>query len=91
MGIFRYIKGKNFRYTCILLELGFNLIFKQKKNRFLQGKDFFQALYKRDLSKRLLLEVKSRNAEKSMLSKLRKGNNNNLYLLYIHSFHSYLI
>ncbi|KAG2227353.1 hypothetical protein INT45_004308 [Circinella minor] len=40
--------------------------------RFLQGKDFFQALYKRDLSKRLLLEVKSRNAEKSMLSKLRK-------------------
>ncbi|KAI9255195.1 Cullin repeat-like-containing domain protein [Phascolomyces articulosus] len=35
-------------------------------------KDFFQALYKRDLSKRLLLEVKSRNAEKNMLAKLRK-------------------
>ncbi|KAI8144380.1 cullin 4 [Fennellomyces sp. T-0311] len=40
--------------------------------RFMQGKDYFQALYKRDLSKRLLLEVKSRNAEKSMLAKLRK-------------------
>ncbi|KAI9499099.1 cullin 4 [Zychaea mexicana] len=40
--------------------------------RLLHGKDYFQALYRRDLSKRLLLEVKSRNAEKSMLTKLRK-------------------
>ncbi|KAI7880098.1 cullin 4 [Lichtheimia hyalospora FSU 10163] len=40
--------------------------------RYLRGKDFFQALYRRDLSKRLLLDMKSRNAEKNMLTKLRK-------------------
>lgn len=36
------------------------------------GKDVFAVLYKRDLAKRLLLEVMNRNAEKLMLAKLKK-------------------
>ncbi|CAG8461144.1 8588_t:CDS:10 [Scutellospora calospora] len=41
--------------------------------RYIQGKDIFEAFYKRDLAKRLLLNKSaSSDYEKSMLSKLRK-------------------
>ncbi|KAI7869720.1 cullin-4A [Spinellus fusiger] len=40
--------------------------------RALQGKDLFEELYKRDLAKRLLLEMTNRNAEKLMLNHLKK-------------------
>jgi cullin-4 len=43
------------------------LIFK-----YLQGKDEFEVLYKRDLAKRLLLDVMNRNSEKIMLGKMKK-------------------
>lgn len=43
--------------------------------RFVQGKDVFEAFYKKDLAKRLLLgRSASVDAEKAMLSKLRTGN-----------------
>jgi len=49
--------------------------------RFIQGKDVFEAFYKKDLAKRLLLSKSaSVDAEKSMLSKLKTG------LLIIHFF-----
>jgi len=42
--------------------------------RYIQGKDVFEAFYKRDLAKRLLLgKSASFDAEKSMLSKLKVG------------------
>ena len=42
--------------------------------RYIQGKDVFEAFYKRDLAKRLLLNKSaSFDAEKSMLSKLKAG------------------
>lgn len=42
--------------------------------RYIQGKDVFEAFYKRDLAKRLLLgKSASFDAEKSMLSKLKAG------------------
>ena len=42
--------------------------------RFIQGKDVFEAFYKRDLAKRLLCgKSASVDAEKAMLSKLRSG------------------
>ena len=42
--------------------------------RFVQGKDVFEAFYKKDLAKRLLLgRSASVDAEKAMLSKLRTG------------------
>ncbi|VDN25866.1 unnamed protein product [Gongylonema pulchrum] len=42
--------------------------------RFVQGKDVFEAFYKKDLAKRLLLgRSASVDAEKSMLSKLKQG------------------
>ncbi|VDM10103.1 unnamed protein product [Wuchereria bancrofti] len=42
--------------------------------RFIQGKDVFEAFYKKDLAKRLLLgRSASVDAEKSMLSKLKQG------------------
>ncbi|KAL0073294.1 Cullin [Phycomyces blakesleeanus] len=40
--------------------------------RVLQSKDIFEALYKRDLAKRLSLDVMNRNAEKLMLAKMKK-------------------
>ncbi|KAI9012620.1 Cullin family-domain-containing protein [Phycomyces nitens] len=40
--------------------------------RVLQSKDIFEVLYKRDLAKRLLLDVMNRNAEKLMLAKMKK-------------------
>lgn len=43
--------------------------------RFAHGKDVFEAFYKRNLSKRLLLgRSASVDAEKAMLAKLRTGN-----------------
>jgi cullin-4 len=43
--------------------------------RFIQGKDIFEAFYKKDLAKRLLLgKSASIDAEKIMLSKLKSGN-----------------
>ncbi|CEP12648.1 hypothetical protein [Parasitella parasitica] len=39
--------------------------------RHLQGKDEFEMLYKRDLAKRLLLNVTHKHAEKMMLSKMK--------------------
>lgn len=36
-------------------------------------KDYFKLLYKRDLAKRLLLDVSDRNMERAMLSKMRTG------------------
>ena len=42
--------------------------------RFTQGKDIFEAFYKRDLAKRLLLNKSaSFDAERSMLLKLKDG------------------
>lgn len=42
---------------------------------FLLGKDVFEAFYKKDLAKRLLVgKSASVDAEKSMLSKLKHGN-----------------
>lgn len=42
--------------------------------RFIQGKDVFEAFYKRDLAKRLLCgKSASVDAEKAMLAKLRSG------------------
>ena len=44
--------------------------------RFIQGKDVFEAFYKKDLAKRLLVgKSASVDAEKSMLSKLKQGRN----------------
>ncbi|GAA5816112.1 hypothetical protein MFLAVUS_009635 [Mucor flavus] len=40
--------------------------------RNLQGKDEFEVLYKRDLAKRLLLNVTNKTAEKTMLSRMKK-------------------
>lgn len=41
--------------------------------RFVQGKDVFEAFYKKDLAKRLLMgKCTSRDVEKSMLSKLKE-------------------
>jgi cullin-4 len=40
--------------------------------RNLQGKDEFEVLYKRDLAKRLLLNITNKNAEKTMLAKMKK-------------------
>lgn len=62
----RYLRGK--RIATLM-------IYWWYLPRMWKGKDFFQALYRRDLSKRLLLDMKSRNAEKNMLTKLRKGSN----------------
>src|SRR5579859_7030402 len=43
-------------------------------NRFVHGKDVFEAFYKKDLAKRLLLgKSASTDAEKSMLAKLKNG------------------
>lgn len=43
------------------------------------GKDVFEAFYKKDLAKRLLLgKSASVDAEKSMLSKLKQGNHGNI-------------
>lgn len=42
--------------------------------RFIQGKDVFEAFYKRDLARRLLMDRSaSRDAERSMLTKLKTG------------------
>jgi cullin 4 len=42
--------------------------------RFIQGKDVFEAFYKKDLAKRLLLgRSASVDAEKAMLCKLKNG------------------
>ncbi|KAG0193928.1 Cullin-4B [Apophysomyces sp. BC1034] len=68
------------------LEVGFEYVVNLRQNkvddkaldqsmvifRFLQGKDIFAVLYKRDLAKRLLLEVMNRNVEKLMLAKIKK-------------------
>ena len=56
---------------------------------FLLGKDVFEAFYKKDLAKRLLVgKSASVDAEKSMLSKLKQGKkplDSFLFLLY-HNF-----
>lgn len=45
------------------------------------GKDVFEAFYKKDLAKRLLVgKSASVDAEKSMLSKLKHGESNVFYL-----------
>lgn len=47
------------------------------------GKDVFEAFYKKDLAKRLLLgKSASTDAEKSMLLKLKQGLTHNQYALY---------
>lgn len=50
---------------------------------FLQtGKDVFEAFYKKDLAKRLLVgKSASVDAEKSMLSKLKHGESADLFIL----------
>jgi cullin-4 len=49
---------------------------------FMKGKDVFEAFYKKDLAKRLLLgKSASIDAEKSMISKVKHGN------FYEHMFH----
>jgi hypothetical protein len=44
--------------------------------RYIHGKDVFEAFYKKDLAKRLLLgKSASIDSEKSMISKLKSGTN----------------
>lgn len=48
--------------------------------RFIHGKDVFEAFYKKDLAKRLLVgKSASVDAEKSMLLKLKQGENVHLF------------
>ena len=47
----------------------------KRRTRVFVGKDVFEAFYKKDLAKRLLVgKSASVDAEKSMLSKLKQGN-----------------
>ena len=59
--------------------------------RYIDGKDMFEAFYKKDLSKRLLLgKSASIDAEKSMISKLKVRTPGGLYLcLYLCSLYMY--
>lgn len=71
MIIFRFIYGNLqtvpfFLFPCFL--------FFSYKNFLVAGKDVFEAFYKKDLAKRLLVgKSASVDAEKSMLSKLKHG------------------
>ena len=68
--LFRYIQGTFFYFAILLINNTFTYIIFF----FFIGKDIFEAFYKRDLAKRLLLNKSaSFDYEKSMLSKLRKG------------------
>lgn len=59
-------KENMLNYIFILLQLSFFCLI---------GKDVFEAFYKKDLAKRLLVgKSASVDAEKSMLSKLKHGN-----------------
>ena|SRR5271156_4282230 len=50
--------------------------------RFVQGKDVFEAFYKKDLAKRLLLgKSASSDAERSMLARLKNGTHPRSFLL----------
>lgn len=40
--------------------------------RYIQGKDAFEIIYKRDLAKRLLLNLSNKNTERIMLTKMKK-------------------
>jgi hypothetical protein len=52
----------------------YNEVFRVLILRFVHGKDVFEAFYKKDLAKRLLLgKSASTDAEKSMLAKLKNG------------------
>lgn len=63
-----YIVNKMHTYSMVLQ--GYFFIFL--------GKDVFEAFYKKDLAKRLLVgKSASVDAEKSMLSKLKQGNQYN--------------
>ena len=51
------------------------------------GKDVFEAFYKKDLARRLLLgKSASVDAEKSMLSKLKQGVYLDMYIVYFSLF-----
>ena len=51
--------------------------------RFVHGKDIFEAFYKKDLAKRLLLHRSaSVDAEKAMLSKLKQGTRSSFYFVF---------
>ena len=50
-------------------------------HRFIQGKDIFEAFYKKDLAKRLLMSKSaSIDSEKSMLGKLKRGSHHTIML-----------
>ena len=67
-GLLRTVKGITEEEMEKSLEQSLTLF------RFIQGKDIFEAFYKKDLAKRLLLSRSSSiDAEKSMLSKLKGG------------------
>lgn len=73
MIIFRFIYGKVCFLLFLLILLPFYLFFVTKPCA-LVGKDVFEAFYKKDLAKRLLVgKSASVDAEKSMLSKLKHG------------------
>lgn len=70
MIIFRFIYG-NLQSTCSFDLL---LLLYSHQNICDAGKDVFEAFYKKDLAKRLLVgKSASVDAEKSMLSKLKHG------------------
>ena len=59
--------------------------------RFVHGKAVFEAFYKRDLARRLLLNRSaSAAAEKSMLTRLKTGSSLNPLLPYVRATHSYM-
>lgn len=80
MIIFRFIYGNTFKLNALFQRPREFSIIKQlsKLHRLshfsLLGKDVFEAFYKKDLAKRLLVgKSASVDAEKSMLSKLKHG------------------
>lgn len=73
MIIFRFIYGNpsvaRFPFMSVFFLLSYS-----HQNFILAGKDVFEAFYKKDLAKRLLVgKSASVDAEKSMLSKLKHG------------------
>jgi hypothetical protein len=68
-------KKNEFRSTIpvpVLNVGGVNLFIIESMFRFIHGKDVFEAFYKKDLAKRLLVgKSASVDSEKSMLSKLK--------------------
>jgi cullin-4 len=78
--LFRYTQGKH-----DAVKPRRNILLKQVTIFFFLGKDMFEAFYKRDFAKRLLLNKSaSSDAEKTMLFKLKEGQRGALYCTTMH-------